>query len=373
MKKAIIVMGLAVVAWAALAGYRWWSRPAAEVFAARRGTAISAVYGTVRVEPTVRRAIRVRTAGVIRLGRIPSGAEFAAGMDVKEGDLLGVIENPEMARELVKAEADLKAGEEKQRLGPPSAQLLKTAAATLDRLEKLAALNNAPASEVTRMRNETQALREKVQAEQVEIDHTVAVLREQVGGWRDRKTRCELQAPMDGVLAGVNVVSGDFVQENSAPFVISTKTFYLEGQINEEDVGALSKQLKAVVSLYSYPGREFTASLANILPAGENQRYVVRLEFETPPDNLLAGMTGEMNIILGKQENSLLVPTRALRTDRVWVVADGVIQPRKVKPGSRSLEWTAILDGLQEGEFVVLADQDLFRAGQRVRVMSANR
>jgi RND family efflux transporter MFP subunit len=321
----------------------------------------------------VRRAIRVRTTGVIRLGRTPSGAEFAAGMDVEEGDLLGVIENPELDRELVKVEADLKAGEEKRQLGPPSAPLLKTAAATLDRFEQLAALNNAPASEVARLRNEAQALRERVQAEQVEIDHTVTVLREQAGGWRDRKARCELQAPMDGVLTAVNVVSGDFALENSAPFVVATKTYFLEGQINEEDVGALRKQMKAVIGLYSYPGREFTATLTDILPMGENQRYVVRLEWETPPDNLLAGMTGEMNIILGKQENSLLIPTRALQTDRVWVVADGVIQPRKVNPGVRSLEWTAILNGLQEGESVVVADQDLFRAGQWVRVVSVNR
>ncbi len=41
---------------------------------------------------------------------------------------------------------------------------------------------------------------------------------------------------------------------------------------------------------------------------------------EKPPDNLMAGMTGEMNIITGTQENVLLVPTRALLVDQVLVV-----------------------------------------------------
>ena len=40
--------------------------------------------------------------------------------------------------------------------------------------------------------------------------------------------------------------------------------------------------------------------------------------------------------------------------------------------GFRNLERAEILDGLKEGEQVVVADQDLFRPGQRVRAITIN-
>lgn len=372
MKKSIIVIAGIVLVVTGFFGYRWLARPVAEVFAVERGTAISAVYGTVRVQPTVRVMVRSRSAGTVRLSQTSAGTEIVAGMDVKEGWVLARIENPELDRDLVKLEAELKAADERARLGPPSSQLFKTAEAMLGRLEKLASLNNAPASEVEKARNEVQALRERVKSEQVEIDRATTVLREQAGGLRDRKVHCDIKSPMEGVLSAVNVVSGDLVVENAPLFLVCTKSYFLEGQVNEEDIGSLNKQMKALVRLYSYPQKDFSAILTDIIPAGENQRYVVRLSFEAPPESLMAGMTGEMNIVLGKREGALVIPTRALMANRVFVVDGGAIQPRAVKTGLRSLERTEVVDGLKEGEHVVVADLDVFRVGQWVRPVVVN-
>ncbi|MFA6560852.1 MAG: efflux RND transporter periplasmic adaptor subunit [Verrucomicrobiia bacterium] len=373
MKKTTIVIAVVMLVVAGCAGYVWLGRPVAEVFAVQRGPAVSAVYGTVKVQPAVRMMVRSRNAGTVRLSQKNTGTEIVAGMDVKEGWTLARIDNPELDRELVKVEADLKAGEEKGRLGPPSLQLLKTAEAALGRLEKLAQLSNAPASEVERARNEAKALQERVRSEQVDIDRGLTVLREQAGGLQDRKVRCDVKAPMEGVLAAINVVSGDLVAENTPLFLICTRNYFLEGLVNEEDVGSLKKQMKAQVRLYSYPQKDFSAVLTDIIPAGENQRYAVRLSFETPPDNLMAGMTGEMNIILGRREGSLVIPTRALMSSRVFVVDGGVVKPRAVKTGLRSLERVEVLEGLKEGEQVVVADQDALHVGQWVRPVLVNR
>jgi len=373
MKKLIIIIGILAAGVLGYFGYRWLGRPVAEVFAVQRGTAISAVYGTVKVQPTVKMLVRARNAGSIRLAQMKSGAEIVAGMEVKESWTLARIETPEMDRELTKVEADLKAAEQRQQLGPPSQPLLKTAEASLARLEKLAELHNAPASEVEKARNEVQALRERVKSEQVEIDRMMTAAREAAGGLRDRKARSEVKTPMDGVLAAITVVSGDLVVEGTPLFAVSTKTCFLEGYVNEEDVGALQKEMKAVVRLYAYPNKDFHSSLTDIIPAGENQRYVVRLSFDAPPDNLMPGMTGEMNVILGRRDGALIIPTRALTGERVLVVEGGTIQPRAVKTGLRSLERTEIVKGLNEGEQVVVADHDLFRPGQWVQTILVNR
>ncbi|MBI5397068.1 MAG: efflux RND transporter periplasmic adaptor subunit [Verrucomicrobia bacterium] len=373
MKKPIVVLGVIVAAGLGWFGYEWLARPVAEVFAVQRGTATSAVYGTVKVQPTVKMLVRSRNVGAVRLSRMSTGAEIVAGMEIREGWTLARIESPELDRELIKVEADLKAAEQRCQLGPPSQQLLKTAEAMLARLEKLAELRNAPASEVEKARNEVQALRERVKTEQVEIERLMTTAREAAGALRDRKARCDVKAPMDGVLAAITVVSGDLVVEGAPLFVCCTKTCFLEGFVNEEDVGGLKKEMKAVVRLYSYPNKDFTATLTDIIPAGENQRYMIRLSFDAPPDNLMAGMTGETNIILGKREGALLIPSRALMVDRVFVVEGGTITLRVVKAGLRSLERTEIFSGLKEGEPVVVSDHDAFRVGQWVRTIAVNR
>ena len=115
-----------------------------------------------------------------------------------------------------------------------------------------------------------------------------------------------------------------------------------------------------------------TATVSQVLPTANNQRYTVTLTLDKAPPNLMTGMTGEMNIIAGKRENALIIPSRAVLGDRVFVVRDGVVKPRAVKIGFRNIERTEVLEGLKEGEQVVVADQDLLKPGQRVRALTIN-
>src|SRR6267143_1664362 len=92
---------------------------------------------------------------------------------------------------------------------------------------------------------------------------------------------------------------------------------------------------KATLRLYAYRTQQFAARVSSIQPAAdpETQRYTIVLQLEKPPDNLMAGMTGEMNVITGTHENVLLVPTRALLVDQAWIVKRGVVRRRTVKVG----------------------------------------
>ena len=73
------------------------------------------------------------------------------------------------------------------------------------------------------------------------------------------------------------------------------------------------------------------------------------MQLEKPPDNLMAGMTGEMNIITGRHENAVLVPSRALLVDQALLVKNGVIRRRTVKTGYRTLDFTEVLERSSQG------------------------
>src|SRR2546427_11912107 len=127
--------------------------------------------------------------------------------------------------------------------------------------------------------------------------------------------------------------------------------------------------MKAKMQLYAYRTRAFTARVTSVQPAADptTQRYTVVLEMENPPDNLMVGMTGEMNIITGVHENALLVPTRALLVDQALIVKHGIVHSRTVAVGFRTLDFTEVTSGLEEGTHVIVSDQVKFRPEESLR------
>jgi RND family efflux transporter MFP subunit len=343
--------------------------PAAEVASVRRGTAIAAVYGTVRIEPAFVVHVRAQNSGFIRLADAFSAGRGAIGRSVEKGQLLATIADETTARLLKQARTDLQAATQRAELPLPSAELLKAAEDNLERLEKVVASGNVPAVEYEKAKSEVNRLRGAVENERIERDRNLAALDETRKKLEAQMKSSEIRAPIDGLLSAVQTIDGELVGESNQLFTVSSRKNYVRGEVNEEDVGEVKPGMKAKVQLYAYRLQSFNAQVSSIQPAAdpETQRYTVVLEMEKPPDNLMAGMTGEMNIITGTHENAVLVPTRALLVDQVFLVKRGIVQRRTVKVGFRTLDFTEALGGVVVGDHVVVADQDRLRSGQPVR------
>lgn len=343
--------------------------PIAEVATVRRGTALSAVYGTVRIEPAFVVRVRAQNAGFIRLAEPFSAGRGAIGQNVEKGQLLATIADEGTARQLKQARNDLQAAVQRAALPLPSSELLKTAEDNVQRLEKLTALNNVPAVEYEKAKNEANRLRGVVETEKIERDRNLESLQETCKKLEAQMKSSEIRAPMDGLLTAVLTIDGELVGEGNELFTVSSRKNYVRGEVNEEDVGEVKPNMPAVVQLYAYRSRQFSAHVSSIQPAAdpETQRYTIVLQLDQAPDNLMAGMTGEMNIITGKHENVLLVPTRALLVDQALIVKHGVVQKRTVKVGFRTLDFSEAMSGLSLGDHVVIADQDRLRPGKPVR------
>jgi RND family efflux transporter MFP subunit len=359
--------GVSLVALFALAYF--FLMPVAEVATVRRGTAISAVYGTVRIEPTFVVRVRAQNDGFIRLAEAFSAGRGAIGKSVEKGQLLATIADQETSRQLKQARADLQAANDRAALPLPSSELLKAAEDNLQRLEKVVGSGNVPAVEYQKAKSEVNRLRGAVESERIERDRNLNSLEETTKKLEAQMKNAEVRSPMDGILTNVQTIDGELVSDGNELFTVSSRKTYVRGEVNEEDVGEVKPGLKAKVQLYAYRTRTFTARVTSVQPAADptTQRYTVVLEMNDPPDNLMVGMTGEMNIITGVHESALLVPTRALLVDQALVVNGGIVQPRTVKVGFRTLDFSEVLNGLALGDHVVLSDQDKFHSGQPVR------
>ena len=102
-------------------------------------------------------------------------------------------------------------------------------------------------------------------------------------------------------------------------------------------------------------------------------RFDVHIQTEIPSAELVPGLTGEVSIILGSRENSLLVRPDALQEQLAYVVNNGFVESRTVQLGYRGITHVEVLDGLKDGEWVIVEEMGRFRPGEWVKTRKRNR
>src|SRR5881227_3176862 len=238
-KKILWGGGAALVLIFAVAYY--FLMPVAEVVTVRRGTAISAVYGTVRIEPAFVVRIRAQNDGFIQLAESFSAGRGAIGKNVEKGQLLATIADEETARQLKQARADLQAAIDRAALPLPSSELLKAAEDNLQRLQKVVGSGNVPAVEYQKAKSEANRLRGAVETERIERDRNLRSLEETTKKLEAQMKSAEVRSPIDGLLTNVQTIDGELVSDSNELFTVSSRRNYVRGEVNEEDVGEVKQ------------------------------------------------------------------------------------------------------------------------------------
>ena len=140
--------------------------------------------------------------------------------------------------------------------------------------------------------------------------------------------------------------------------------------LNAEDFQGVDANQSVGVSFLSHGSEVFggqVSRLSDIIDPSANRRYLF-VNLEGGNDRFAAGSSGEAEIVKASKKNVLLVPRRALVGESVCVWEDGVLDIRKVKVGHRNLLTAEVIEGLSEGELVVVKTPHLYRDGQRARL-----
>ncbi|MEP6821181.1 MAG: efflux RND transporter periplasmic adaptor subunit, partial [Chthoniobacterales bacterium] len=251
-KKLLWPIALGVLLLIALLYY--FFLPVAEVATVRRGTAISAVYGTVRIEPTFVIKVRAQNSGFIQFADEFAAGRGAMGHAISKGDLLATIADEITARQLKQARADWQAAKQRAELPLPSSEPLKVAEDAVARLERLTSLSNVPQVEVEKAKSDVTRLQGLVDAERIERDRNLESLDSAIKKLEAQMKNSEIRSPMDGLLTGIKAINGELVSEGSELFTVSARKNYVRAEVNEEDVGEVKTGMKAIVQVYAFRG-----------------------------------------------------------------------------------------------------------------------
>ena len=178
-----------------------------------------------------------------------------------------------------------------------------------------------------------------------------------------------LTAPWDGVVASVGAKVGDTFYSSAGAgtvivHLIDPTALELPVQVDEIDIPKIKLNQRAIVSLDALPGVKLggnvTAISATPATGSGVVLYDVTIDLTIPEGtDLKIGMSATASIGIEKRSNVLLVPTRAIKQDMqgnpiVMIQAGEQLQPRPVVTGLSNGLWTEIVEGLSEGETVVV-------------------
>jgi multidrug efflux pump subunit AcrA (membrane-fusion protein) len=164
--------------------------------------------------------------------------------------------------------------------------------------------------------------------------------------------------------------------------VTDTSTLSLTAEVDETDVLLVRPGVPASAELDAVPDARYAATVATIDPAPTTSTrggvsYVVRLALGpgTTADGSVAptprpGMSAVVDLRVRTARDTVAVPAPAVfRTgsrDAVWVVKNGVARERLVRLGAQGESRVEVLEGVEEGELLVVRGADRVREGQRV-------
>jgi len=188
------------------------------------------------------------------------------------------------------------------------------------------------------------------------------------------------RSPVSGIvtekkaLQGMRFMPGDMLYQ-----VADLSSVWVFADVFEQDIALVKSGAKAKIKINAYPGQEFEGIVTYVYPTlkSETRTVQVRVELPNPGQLLKPGMFAQVELAVAARENTVTVPVSAVidsGTRRIVLVQvkEGRFEPREVTLGARSNDYVEVLDGVKDGELVVIAANFLIDAESNLKAALGN-
>ncbi len=309
------------------------------------------------VQPFITSPIYARTNGYLKKWY------FDIGAHVKQGQLLAVIETPEVDQQLQQARSNLATAQAN----------LELAAITKTRylgLLKSNAVSQQDADNAVGTYNANKAI---VEADQAAVDQYATLVSFE-----------KVYAPFDGVITARNTDIGDLINSGSNTNV-KTDLFHIAQpgmlrvyvNVPEEYSRGTNVGMTADLNLAEFPGRKFQGKLVRTADAINvtTRTLLIEIDVANPTGTLLTGSYAEVHLAVPTQSSTFLLPVNTLlfRSEglRVGIVKNGKVALTAVTPGHDFGDQIEIVSGLKPDDQVIINPPDSIVTGQEVQIVQA--
>jgi len=143
----------------------------------------------------------------------------------------------------------------------------------------------------------------------------------------------------------------------------------------EKDISLLKPGIGAKIRAEAYPGRVFKGKVVRINSALDLTTRTLQAEIDIPnPSRLLKpGMFSRIEVTLLEKPGTLSVPRQALVEEgekrSVFIVEGNQALQRPILTGIEQDQWVEVVEGLREGDQVIIKGQGSIKDRSTVRVI----
>ncbi len=201
----------------------------------------------------------------------------------------------------------------------------------------------------------------------------------------------QISAPMDGVVIAIVTEEGQtVVSSQSAPTILKLAdldTMTVKAEISEADVIRVRPGQATRFTILGDPDTQYQGVMRAIEPAPESESsesssttsstsssaiyYNGLFDVPNPDHKLRVSMTAQVTIVLGESKQALAIPLSVLgqrlagNRYEVQVLVNGHPEPRTISTGRKDSVNIEVLEGLSEGERLVIGDSASAEAAQQ--------
>jgi RND family efflux transporter MFP subunit len=289
---------------------------------------------------------------------------FDIGAHVKAGQLLAVVQAPEVDQQLEQARSTLASAQANLDLS----EITKT------RYEGLFAKHAVPQQSRDNAVGAYNADKAIVDADKANVQHYAAMVSFE-----------RIYAPFDGVITARNTDIGDLINSGSSTVaktdlfhMAQTGTLRVYVNVPEEDSqGIQPGKTEAEIVLAEFPGRKFPGKLVRTADAINvtTRTLLVEVDVANPTETLFTGSYAEVHLKIPAQNPTYLIPANTLlfRTEnlQVGVVQNGKVVLKNVTAGHDLGNEIEVIGGLNDHDQVIVNPSDSLVNGGAVQVVNA--
>jgi len=187
--------------------------------------------------------------------------------------------------------------------------------------------------------------------------------------------RTKMRAPFGGIISDIKVSPQENISAGRELFtLVDISQIKVQAKVLESEIGKMKVGYEAALRFSAYPGKTFKGHVEAVSPIinPEDRTCAVHIAVENPQEEIKPGMHAEVEIAADIYKDRLLVPQEAVlvRGGRklVFTVEEGLAKWRYIEVGLENKDYAEILDGIKEGEMVIVEGHFTLAHDARVQV-----
>lgn len=191
----------------------------------------------------------------------------------------------------------------------------------------------------------------------------------------DAKRTLTFRSPVTGIVTEKKALQGMRFMPGEALYeVADLSSVWVLADVFEQDIGMVRTGAKAKIRINAYPDKTFEGTITYVYPTlkADTRTVSVRIELANPGQLLKPAMFAQVELPAASNGKVVTVPVSAVidsGTRRIVLVQakEGRYDPREVKLGQRSDDYVEVMDGVKDGEPVVVAANFLIDAESNLK------